>query len=197
MDENQKKLIQEQMQKIPPEVREAIEKSDWERIVFNVGRAHKMHVDDIDVLSIETILTMIGLEHPKDFPVNVQKGTGMSDDLLMDVIDEINEKLFSKIREALKVHYEKQSAGEIMDTGEKDELFHAGITLDDDHKPVNEKKNIETLVDKKLKEVEVVKAETSTPEVVVEEKPEPEKEIAPQVEEKPRQSFDPYREPLQ
>lgn len=195
MNENQKKLIQEQMQKIPAEVREAIEKSDWERVVFNIGRAHKMHVDDIDVLSIETILVMIGLSHPKDFPDHLQKATGMSDDTLMDIIDEINEKLFSKIREALKTHYEKVSAGEIMDTGEKDELFHAGISLDDNHQPIAEKKNLETLVDKKLKEAEVKKPEV----VAVEEK----KEEAPKVEikkpevEKPRQSFDPYREPIE
>ena len=70
------------MQKIPAEVREAIRASDWERTIFNIGREHKMHIDDIDTLSIETILTMIGLEHPKDYPENIQKRIGLKDEEL-------------------------------------------------------------------------------------------------------------------
>ncbi|MEZ4103109.1 MAG: hypothetical protein R3B55_00875 [Candidatus Paceibacterota bacterium] len=96
MDENQKKLIEEQMQKIPAEVREAIKSSDWERTIFNIGREHKMHIDDIDILSIETILTMIGLEHPKDYPENLQKRIGLNDEQLMSIVDEVNQRLFLK-----------------------------------------------------------------------------------------------------
>ena len=65
------------------------------KIVLDMDVKHKMHIDDIDVLSNETILTMIGLEHPKDFPENVQKRTGLSDDELVNIVDEIN-KLFQK-----------------------------------------------------------------------------------------------------
>ncbi len=200
MDDNQKKLIEEQMQRIPAEVREAIEASDWERTVFNIGRAHKMHIDDIDSLSIETILTMIGLEHPKDFPENLQKQTGVSDETLMEIVDEINERLFSKIRNALKEHYEKVSAGEIMAQEEKDTLHHAGISLDDSYVPTEQKKNTETLIDKKPAE-EKISSSPIESEVFVEEAPKVVVSLGdssskpPQS--KPRITFDPYREPIE
>ena len=197
MDENQKKLIEEQMQKIPAEVREAIRASDWERTIFNIGREHKMHIDDIDTLSIETILTMIGLEHPKDYADNIQKRVGLSDDELMNIVDQVNERLFSKIREALKIHYEKVATGEIMADEEKDALHYSGIEVEDGYVPRNAKKTIETLVDQRI----------SKPEVVVEKTPEPVVQKvavnipAQQVEEKvikiPEIRFDPYREPIE
>ena len=197
MDENQKKLIEEQMNRIPAEVREAILASDWERTIFNIGREHKMHIDDIDTLSVETILTMIGLEHPKDYPDNLQKRIGLKDDELMTIVDQVNERLFSKIRDALKMHYEKVASGEIMDDEEKDALHYSGIEVEDGYTPRTSKKTIETLVDQRVLK----------PEPVVEKTPEPAPEKAPanipakQVEEKiikiPEIRFDPYREPIE
>lgn len=211
MDENQKKLIEEQMQNIPEEVRNAIKSSDWERIVFNIGREHKMHIDDIDVLSIETILTMIGLEHPKDFPENVQKRTGVNDEELSNIVDEINSRLFSKIRDALKVHYEKVATGEIMADEEKDELHHAGVDLDENYRPKTEKRNIQTMVDNRPKPKPPVE-EKSAPENIPTPKPEPNPEIVTEKKEPqnvpeqqlkdnvikiPEIKFDPYREPIE
>ena len=125
MDDTQKQLIEDQMKRIPQEVREVISNSGWERIVFNIGREHKLHIDDIDTLSVETIITMIGLEHPNDFSENLQKRIDLDDETLYKIVDEINDRLFSKIRDALKEYYEKVSAGEIMATEEKVELHYA------------------------------------------------------------------------
>lgn len=199
MDENQKKLIEDQMNRIPAEVREAIRASDWERTIFNIGREHKMHIDDIDTLSVETILTMIGLEHPKDYPENIQKRIGLKDEELMNIVDQVNERLFSKIREALKTHYEKVASGEIMDDEEKDALHYSGIEVEDGYTPKSEKKTIETFIDKRIK----------APEPVIEKTPEPEplpKEVpvsVPAMMAKegvikiPEIKFDPYREPIE
>ena len=208
MDENQKKLIQEQMQRIPAEVREAIKSSDWERTIFNIGREHKMHIDDIDTLSVETILTMIGLEHPKDYPENIQKRIGLKDEELMNLVDEVNERLFSKIREALRIHYEKVATGEIMADEEKDELHYAGIEVEDNYSPRTEKKTPVTMIDHKPKPQPVAeKVEEIVDEVQTEEKPKDEgvikEEIPPEnlPHEKnmrtPEIKFDPYREPIE
>lgn len=212
MDENQKKLIQEQMQRIPPEVREAIEKSDWERTIFNIGHEHKMHIDDIDTLSIETILTMIGLEHPKDYPENIQKAIGLKEEELMNLVDEVNERLFSKIREALRIHYEKVATGEIMADEEKDELHYAGIEVEDNYSPRTEKKTPITMIDQRVKEPEPEPAAPKVEEVKPEpaEEKETDKSTTPIKEEIPPENlphekkmripevkFDPYREPIE
>lgn len=197
MDENQKKLIDEQMQKIPAEVREAIRASDWERTIFNIGREHKMHIDDIDTLSIETILTMIGLEHPKDYPENIQKRIGLKDEELMNIVDQVNERLFSKIRDALKTHYEKVASGEIMADEEKDELHYSGIEVEEGYIPKNSKKTIETLVDQRVSKSEPVV--TKTPEPAPEKAPAniPAKQVEEKVIKIPEIRFDPYREPIE
>ncbi len=197
MDDNQKKLIADQMHKIPAEVAEAIKLSDWERTVFNIGREHKMHIDDIDILSVETILTMIGLEHPKHFPDNIQKRIGLNDDELMNIVDEINNRLFSKIRDALKVHYEKVSAGEIMADEEKDELHHAGVELEDNYVPRTDKKPLITMVDTQKPTQEKLVVAVPPPEP---EKPPvsvPEQQVKDNVVTMPKVAFDPYREPIE
>lgn len=200
MNQTQKQLIEEQMKRIPAEVREAISASDWERTVFNIGRAHKLHIDDIDVLSVETILTMIGLEHPKDFNENLQKRTGIKNDTLYEIVDEINERLFSKIRRALQEHYEKVATGEIMAMDEKDELHYAGIELDD-HAPPPPKKPKQEPVAQDAEPDAPVEESVEKPKVVFTfkntESTSPESEGVQTKQEKKYPSFDPYREPLE
>lgn len=199
MDENQKNLIEDQMRKIPAEVREAIRASDWERTIFNIGREHKLHIDDIDTLSVETILTMIGLEHPKDYPENIQKRIGLKDEELMNIVDQVNERLFSKIRDALKTHYEKVASGEIMADEEKDELHHSGIEVEDGYVPRNPKKTIETLVDQRVRTLEPVIEKTPEPEPEKKQEPIsiPEEQVKEGAIKIPEIKFDPYREPIE
>lgn len=191
MDDTQKQLIQEQMRKIPKEVRDAIENSDWERVVFNIGREHKLHIDDIDTLSVETILTMIGLEHPKDFYENVQSRANIDTDTMNQIVDEINSRLFTKIRLALQEYYEKLSAGEIMHPEEKKHLNNSGILLDDDEDLAE--------ISNQVKEIVSVK---ENPQSIVETKNVTEPKPTPTSSEKkevkiPEIKFDPYREPIE
>lgn len=191
MDDTQKQLIQEQMRKIPKEVRDAIENSDWERVVFNIGREHKLHIDDIDTLSVETILTMIGLEHPKDFYENVQSRANIGTDTMNQIVDEINSRLFTKIRLALQEYYEKLSAGEIMHPEEKKHLNNSGIVLDDDEDLAE--------ISNQVKEIVSVK---ENPQPIVETKNVTEPKPTPTSSEKkevkiPEIKFDPYREPIE
>lgn len=193
MDDIQKQLIQDQMRKIPKEVRDAIENSDWERVVFNIGREHKLHIDDIDTLSVETILTMIGLEHPKDFYENVQSRANIDTDTMNQIVDEINSRLFSKIRLALQEYYEKLSAGEIMHPEEKQNLKKSGIILDDDE-DLDEISN-------QVKEIVSVK-ENATPSVESLNITSEQSQSIPTNSEKkevkiPEIKFDPYREPIE
>jgi hypothetical protein len=179
------------MRKIPKEVRDAIENSDWERVVFNIGREHKLHIDDIDTLSVETILTMIGLEHPKDFYENVQSRANIDTDTMNQIVDEINSRLFTKIRLALQEYYEKLSAGEIMHPEEKQNLKKSGIVLDDDE-DLDEISN-------QVKEIVSIK---ENPKPIVETINITEPKPAPNPPEKkevriPEIKFDPYREPIE
>ncbi len=131
MDEHQRQLIRERMEEIPTKVREAIENSNWERVVFDIGRSLKLHMDDIDAVAIETILTMTGLEHPEDFYENIKRETGIKSEDLVKLVEEINEKLFSKIREALQDYYTSNSEDGLQSL-EKKVFKEAGISFGDE-----------------------------------------------------------------
>lgn len=203
MDLNQKKLVEEQMNRIPAEVRDAILASDWERTVFNIGRAHKLHLDEIDSLSIETILTMIGLEHPQDFSRNLQKHTKINNETLYEIVEEINTKLFFKIRRALKEYYEKVATGEIMAQDEKDELHYAGIEIDGHAPPPPKQKKEENQPAKEESKPEVKNPKENVLVLKIDEDEEEKTQDAPVSKEnkdisppeKKYPTFDPYREP--
>lgn len=190
MDERQKKLIEEQMQQIPKEVAEAINQSDWERVVFNIGRKHKLHMDQIDVLSVETILTMIGLVDPIEYVDVIEKRLGLDEEKTMDIVEDVNNQLFYKIRDALKKVYRDSSADSIMADDEKDIMHNAGIALEG-YNP----KKAEDVVSQGLEKEKVSKT------VLVEEKKDEESfssiKTKPEDGDNTSVSFDPYREPIE
>ena len=186
MDSKQKQLIEEQMNQVPTEVRDAIKASDWERVVFNIGREHKLHIDQIDVLSVETIMTMLGIVNPKEYFDYLDKNLGADEETLLDIVEDVNEKLFSKIREALKKVYTQESADSIMADDEKEVMYSAGIGLDDyEPKPKPKAPDLTSVIDTALKTETISKVEeeeTFTP-------------IHTKVKEE-KVDFDPYREPI-
>ncbi len=186
MDPKQKQLIDEQMNQVPKEVSDAIKASDWERVVFNIGREHKLHIDQIDILSVETIMTMLGIVNPKEYFSYLEKNLGTNEETLLDIVEDVNEKLFSKIREVLKKVYTQESADSIMADDEKEVMYSAGIGLEDyEQKP--KAPEVTSVIDTALKTENISKVE------------EDEEETFEPIKVNVRESkvdFDPYREPI-
>jgi hypothetical protein len=87
---------------LPEEIKDFLYSFEMTSIITKVGEKNALHIDQMDRLNTETGYVMMGLTETKDFPAII------ADDLQIDaakaqaVAKDIEEMLFSKIRDAMK-----------------------------------------------------------------------------------------------
>jgi len=199
MDLNFKRQIDERMQELPPALASAIQNSGWEKAVFDIGRSYNLHVDDIGQIQNELILVLTGIVHPDEFKKVLIDEIGISSEKTEKIIDQINIKVNSRIKDALRKEIEEThpKAGQSVssDTLEDHEIKtmkKAGVSLGDDEDDALEETSSDTTPDQKESEEEV---EISLPPINEEVKHK-------EVENKPPMAVvdsktDPYREPIE
>lgn len=132
-EEVNEQLIKEQLKSLPRPVQEAVASFDWAREVFEVGRAHTLHVDQIGQIQTEVMLVVIGLISPKDFHDQMISRIGINEDQALEIADEVNERVFVPIREFMKNYYaEEEKKGTEIVPSERNVLRNAGISLGDE-----------------------------------------------------------------
>ncbi len=208
ISEERRKLIEEKMKELPTSVKQAIDSSGWERKIFDIGKRYKLHIDHLDFLQFELALAMIGLSDQTEFMAQVKDHTGLDTGTVDKIVGDINTEIFSHIREKLKtdVYTEEEpaptsfSGEEKLSDNEELEMKRAGVNLSggpDEPEIREEEPEMEEVAPS-----EPVPAKVTPP---VEEK----KDTSPtqptaQVfktkmseEGKPKNYFDPYREPIE
>lgn len=147
-ENNTEQLIKDHLATLPEPVRKAIASFDWAREVFDIGRKHSMHVDRIGELQTEVMLVVLGLTSPRQFQEELMERIEPNRDIALEVSDEVNEKVFIRIRDFMKKYYEgnennpnvkpasTEGYGEAREgelgTGEKMVLSSAGIKIGDE-----------------------------------------------------------------
>ena len=208
MDLEFKKKIEERFKEIPEVLASAIKASNWESIVFDIGRRHSLHVDDIGDIQNELILVLTGIVHPDEFRRIVIEEIGVPEDKADVIIDELNTQINQKIKESLKaieLDREKYPVDDDIDEGkiqtsERDILHNSGIRLGDEPDevrpepvsiPVSKPEPAQNVVvEKKEPDVEVAK-NLAVPAVF-------KTRISPaEVKEAGKIYSDPYREPVE
>lgn len=94
--------IIEKYKELPPDVRDAIFGVDSTRTIEEIGKKYKLTIDKLGDLSNEIRVLMLGITEPKDFISNISRRLGVDKKMAHDITAEVNEKIFSKIRESLK-----------------------------------------------------------------------------------------------
>jgi hypothetical protein len=187
------KLIQEQVKNLPKPVREAIASFDWAREVFDIGRKYSLHIDTIGEIQTEVMLVVLGLISPREFYDQMVEQLRMNEDLALEVADETNEKVFSRIRDYMKNYYEEEnSVGRKITGFEKKILEETGIAIPG----VSEEIKKEPLSVAPGAEIPPAKPAETEPTI-----PEPrvfktKSSIANEAD-KPKNYLDPYREPVE
>jgi len=106
MPTENKKEIFEGLKDLPKDVQDAIMSMDNAKIIEAVGKKNGLNLEQISVLAEEVGALMGGHAHPKDFIKNIREGLSVSDDLARAVAQEVNQQIFSKVRESLKKIHE-------------------------------------------------------------------------------------------
>jgi hypothetical protein len=112
MDEETKKIISEQMEKLPKVVQDIITNSGWQKKIDSISKKYSLHIDQEGDLQTETFLVMLGLENSDDFQKNLTQNLGLSSLVSVQVTQEINELIFKPIRTELQKEDESQPEGE-------------------------------------------------------------------------------------
>ncbi len=88
--------------KIPEDLKEAIFNVDSAEMIEKTGGKYNLNIDKIGELADEIGLVMLGVTKPKDFVSNLSQRLGVSNDTARNIAEEINQQIFSKVRESLK-----------------------------------------------------------------------------------------------
>ena len=96
---------------LPEDVKDAIFSVNTAKIISEVGKKYGLHVDQMGDLGTATGDILLGIARPTDFVDNLQTKLKIERVRASEVAAEINEKIFSKVRESLRALRGAEEAG--------------------------------------------------------------------------------------
>jgi len=87
---------------LPQGVKDLLYSFEMTSIITKIGEKHALHIDQMDTLNNETAQVMLGLTDTSEFPEILVEDLGVDKELADAIARDINDLLFTKVREALK-----------------------------------------------------------------------------------------------
>ncbi len=101
MDEQAQKIMKAQLAKLPAEVQRIIASADLSARLITIARDHHLRVDEGAVVENETMLVLLGLEHPREYISNLKKELRMPTEAVEAVARDVDSQIFAPVRESL------------------------------------------------------------------------------------------------
>jgi len=98
----------EKYEKLPRDVQEAILDINTSGVLQTISKENNLTTEQLGALADETGLLMLGLTHPNNFISNLTQRLAIDKELTRKVAHQVNEQIFSKIRESLRKMYEEE-----------------------------------------------------------------------------------------
>lgn len=96
---------------LPEDVKEAMFSTDSSKVIMEIGNKYKMHIDQISELGKQTGYIMLGVLDPMDFTSILKSKLGLDTQTAGNIVIEINEKIFLKIKESLRQIHSGKTTG--------------------------------------------------------------------------------------
>ncbi|OGI92725.1 hypothetical protein A2933_00710 [Candidatus Nomurabacteria bacterium RIFCSPLOWO2_01_FULL_46_18] len=104
MDENTTlELIKERFEALPESIQEIILSSHYQEDLIEISKKYNLNVEQMGILERETTMVMMGLINPNNFEMELTKELGFEKEKGHLIVNDINEKIFLKIRDLLKL----------------------------------------------------------------------------------------------
>ena len=97
---------------LPEETRRAIDAVDWKTTILGMRVEKGYSYTQLEDLELETELLLSGLINPEEYPKELEKRLGMPRAKVEELVNEMNEKVFKKIREELVKNIERKRVAE-------------------------------------------------------------------------------------
>jgi hypothetical protein len=96
---------------LPAETRQAIDAVDWKNAVLGMRKSKGYTFEQLGDLETETELLLCGLLNPEDYPKELESRLGITKVKVNELVEEMNQLVFIKIREELiKITEQKQNS---------------------------------------------------------------------------------------
>jgi len=103
--------IQERYDRLPPDIREAIDSVSTTSIIVDIGQKNGLMYDQIEELVNEVGLVLVGLTPSPMFVSNIARRMQIDTGRAMLVTQDINKQIFDKMRDSLKKIEEEHGEG--------------------------------------------------------------------------------------
>ena len=100
------------------ESRRAVDGVDWKTIILSMRTEKGYSYTQLEDLETETELLLCGLINPEEYPKELEKRMGIPRAQVDELVNELNEKVFKKIREELIKNIERKKIPENKQTEE-------------------------------------------------------------------------------
>ena len=97
MTEKLKQIIQEEVMKLPKEMRDAINAFDWVKATEEIGRKFLLSESEINDFQLETLLVLVNLEYPHLYENNIENNVGVGKEKASQIARETYQKIFRPI----------------------------------------------------------------------------------------------------
>jgi len=109
---------------LPENIKKAIEVIDVDSTLASISKKYNLHVDQTGALATETYMVITGITDGAEFVDNVEKEVGIAEDVAVQIVTDINNQIFLKIRQLLQ-----GEAGELetesISSGEREQTLDA------------------------------------------------------------------------
>ena len=106
-------FIEEQYQKLPEDLKQAIYSEDIALKLFELGRKYGITIEKNGFLAEEVGYLMLGLSRPEDFPKYVKERLDFNDEETVEVVKDINQLILYPLRQALKRAHQMEIKEEV------------------------------------------------------------------------------------
>ena len=113
MNNISQELVQEKLRKLPRDLRNAIFSEDMTTKMGAIAKRYGLSIDQLGELDTVTNDIILGFIHPRDYTTELSKNLNIGIDVAKNIAKEVNEQIFSPIRESLKkMHGIEDDAGQ-------------------------------------------------------------------------------------
>jgi len=112
MENDMQNKVEQRLAELPQDVQAAIASSEFDEKVHAIGKAQGLHIDQMEALSDEIMLGMLGFVELDDLPHGIEHQVRVTGAQAQAITDAVNQEIFRPIRESMKA-WAAQKRGDI------------------------------------------------------------------------------------
>lgn len=111
-----KEQLKQIFKSLPEDLQDAITSVESAQILSEIGKKFKLHLDQQSFLGDETGYVLLGVSDPMEFVSSLSIKLGIDRNTASQIVSEINEKIFVKIKESLRQIHSGVRPSVVIDT---------------------------------------------------------------------------------